>query len=137
MLDNLLDFLVRSASASAQSVTSTPLARDQIVPTLVMIGVACLGGAANFVRKLQTGAVRAFNITELVGELFISAVAGMLAWAMFKGFGVNEWLAMAGVGIIGHMGPRGLFLVEKIMETRAKSLVGLPPADADSEAAKQ
>lgn len=92
-----------------------PLATDQLVPTLVMFLVAMLGGLISFYRKWKDGHVRAFNVTEFLGELLVSGGCGVLAYWLFKGFGVNEWLTAAGVGIVGHMGSRAMFLAEKTL----------------------
>lgn len=99
-----------------------PLAQGQIMPTIIMIAVAVAGGVANFLHKLRTGKVRAFNLVEFIGEVFISGVAGLFAYWLFKGFGVNEWFTAAGVGIVGHMGSRALFIAEQWLESRAKPL---------------
>jgi amino acid transporter len=90
-----------------------PLTAAQAVPTAIMFLVAMLGGFIHFYRKWKEGDVRAFNFTELLGELVVSGLCGVLAFWLFRGLGVNEWLTAAGVGIVGHMGSRALFLAEK------------------------
>lgn len=93
-----------------------PLSADQAVPTLLMVLVAMLGGFVAFYRKWKDGEVRAFNFTELIGELVTSGICGLIAYWAFKGMGVSDWLAGAGVGIVGHMGSRAIFLAEKLLE---------------------
>lgn len=68
-----------------------------------------------FYKKWKEGNVRAFNITELVGELLVSGFCGVVSFWLFKGLGVNEYLTAAGVAIVGHMGARAMFLAEKAL----------------------
>lgn len=93
-----------------------PLAPHQAVPTAIMFLVAALGGFVHFYRKWKDGETRAFNFTELIGELVVSGVCGVFALWVFKGFGLNEYLTAAGVGVVGHMGSRALFIAEKVIE---------------------
>ena len=95
---------------------SGPFTPDNLGPTAVMALVAITGGLLAFYRKWKEGDVRAFNIVELIGELAVSGGAGLVAYWMFKGFGVNEYLTAAGVGIIGHMGSRAIFMAEQAVE---------------------
>jgi hypothetical protein len=78
--------------------------------------VAAAGGFVAFYRKWKDGNARAFNFAELIGELVVSGLCGVFAYWTFNGLGVNQWLAAAGVGIVGHMGSRALFMVEKGLE---------------------
>jgi hypothetical protein len=43
-----------------------------------VFGLAMLGGAASFVRRVRSGQAKYSNIVELVGELVISAFAGLV-----------------------------------------------------------
>lgn len=90
-----------------------PFNADQAGPTLFMVLVAILSGLMNFYHKVKSGHARWLNLTELVGELFTSAVCGLVAYWTLKGLSVNEWLTAAGVGIVGHMGSRALFMAEE------------------------
>jgi hypothetical protein len=95
-----------------------PLTTDQIVPTLVMMAVAMTGGVVSFYGKWKSGKVRFFNVMEFVGELVISGLCGVFAYWAFRGFNLNPYLVAAGVAIVGHMGPRSIFLVEQYFEKR-------------------
>jgi hypothetical protein len=93
-----------------------PLAPDQIFGTALMFAVACIGGAVSFYRKVREEKARPFNLTELVGELFVSGVCGVFAFWVLKGLHVDPYLTAAGVGIVGHMGSRAIFLAETFIE---------------------
>lgn len=78
--------------------------------------ISMLGGMAAFFRKVRDGKARPFNIPEFVGELFISAFAGVVTFWFCSWAGMNEWLTAAFVGISGHMGSRALFVSEGPLE---------------------
>jgi hypothetical protein len=100
-----------------------PLAPSQVAPTAIMVGIAMLGGALSFYRSVKAGKARPFNVAELVGEVATSGFSGLLAWWVFQGLNVNPYLTAAGVGVVGHMGSRALFLSEQLLEGWVKQLL--------------
>ena len=106
-----------STTATAAQIMQGPLAPSELLPTTLMVAVAMLMGAVNFVGKVMRGAARVVNIAELIGEIFISGMCGLTALWFFRGFGVNEYLSGAGVAVAGHMGTRAIFLAERVLET--------------------
>jgi len=105
-------------------VENGPMAAKNLIPTLYMTAVAAAGGVMSFYFKVKTGKVRAFNITEFVGEIVTSAVVGLVTFWICRGFHVDEWLTAAGVAISGHMGARAIFLLEKTLEKKADTWAG-------------
>ena len=101
------------------AVESGPFTIQNLIPTLWMAAIGAAGGLMSFYGKVQTGKVRAFNLTELVGEIVVSALVGLITFWICKGFNVNEWLTAAGVAISGHMGARAIFLLEQSLEKKA------------------
>ena len=99
---------------------NTPFTEAHLGPTLLMAGVAMVGGAVSFYHKVTTGKTRAFNLTELIGELVTSGLAGVVAGWVLTGLEANTYLVFAGVGIAGHMGSRIIFIAEKWLEDRVK-----------------
>lgn len=95
-----------------------PFAASNLLPTVYMVLVAMLGGAASFIQKLRTGKVRAFNFLELVGEMLISTMVGLCTYWLCKAYGVSEYLTVAGVAITGHMGTRAIALAEHWLEEK-------------------
>lgn len=93
-----------------------PFSPDQMGPTLTMAAIAMIGGILSFYRKWKEGKVRAFNITEFVGEIVVSGVCGVVGYWLLQGFEVNPYLQAAGVAIIGHMGTRAIFIAEQAVE---------------------
>lgn len=100
-------------------------ARYAIAYTWVAV-LAWFGGIVNYIRKLQTGEVDRFNITEFIGDMIISAFSGVIAFFICQVAGYNDWLTAAIVGISGHMGSRAIFWLEKALRNYA-ILHGVPP----------
>ncbi len=78
-----------------------------------VLGLAMLGGFANFIGKLRRGKVRAFNVTELIGDLVISAFAGIITFYLCTYAELDPLLTAALVGMCGHMGSRLIVLMER------------------------
>ena len=102
-----------------------PLTWESLTKLGPVILVALLGGAVAFYRKVKEGAARAFNFTEFIGEMLTSALAGVLFYWFCQYAEMNPWLTAAIVGIAGHMGSRGMFLLEKWVESKFSSATNL------------
>jgi len=81
-------------------------------------GLAILGGIVNFMRKLKEGAVRKFNVTELVGELITSGFVGVLTFWLCEWANTDRLLSALFIGVSGHMGSRAIFLFERWAEAK-------------------
>lgn len=94
--------------------------------------LALLGGLAQWYAKVKRGEILASNLTALIGELTTSALAGLLAFFVCEGLGVNQLLGAAVVGISGHMGARALTagegFLQSWLEKRSGSAPPPPPA---------
>lgn len=84
-----------------------------ILTYLWVMALAGLGGVVSFYGKLKSGAVRAFNFTEFVGELFTSGFAGLLTFWLCESANLDKLLSAVLIGISGHMGSRAIFAIEK------------------------
>ena len=80
-----------------------------------VFGLAMLGGAASFVRRVRSGQAKYYNIAELVGELVISAFAGLVTFFLCRSAGFDEMLTAAFIAISGHMGTRIIFMFESYL----------------------
>lgn len=77
-----------------------------------VFALAILGGVVSFMRKLQLGHTRVFNLIEFIGEIVTSAFAGVLTFWMCEHSGLSPLVTAAFVGISGHMGSRAIFMFE-------------------------
>lgn len=101
---------------------------DALVSWLLLILLSLWGGWASFVRKMRDGHARAWNITELVGELVISGFTGIVTAHLCDAAGAPAPLKYALVGIAAHMGSRALFKMESVLNAKLNL-----PADAQKE----
>jgi cytochrome bd-type quinol oxidase subunit 2 len=97
-----------------------PFTLQNLWPTILMAGVAMLGGYVNFRQKMKAGKVRGWNFAELIGEMVVSAFVGILTFWVCRGFEVNEYLTAAAVAITGHLGARAIFMVEQAVEKKVE-----------------
>lgn len=91
---------------------------DAILSWIFLIGLSLWGGCASFVRKMREGHARAWNITELIGELAISGFTGIVTAHLCDAAGASSPMKYALVGIAAHMGSRALFKFEAVMNSR-------------------
>lgn len=77
-----------------------------------VFGLAMLGGAASFVRRVRSGQAKYSNLIELIGELVVSAFAGLVTFFLCQSAGFDEMLTAAFIAISGHMGTRIIFMFE-------------------------
>jgi hypothetical protein len=78
--------------------------------------LSILGGVVNFMRKLNEGHVRAFNIIEFIGELVTSAFAGVLTFWLCENAQFAPLITAALVGVSGHAGSRAIFMLEEFLK---------------------
>jgi hypothetical protein len=83
-----------------------------------IIGLSTLGGIVSFWQKIKTGHARAWNFTELVGEIATSGLAGIITANLADSINAPASLKYALVGIVAHMGSRGLLKLESLANSK-------------------
>ena len=83
-----------------------------------VFGLSILGGVVNFMRKIQEGHSRAFNIIEFIGEIVTAAFAGVITFWLCENANFSPLLSAAFVGVSGHMGSRALFAFEDFLKSK-------------------
>ena len=83
-----------------------------------VLGLAMCGGVVSFMRKLRTGTVRAFNVTEFIGEIVTSGFTGVLTFWLCEAGNIDPLVSAALVGISGHMGSRAILHLEQWAQSR-------------------
>ena len=96
---------------------------DVLLSWAWIVGLSTLGGFVSFWQKLKSGHARAWNFTELVGEIATSGLAGLITANLCDSIGAPASLKYALVGILAHMGSRALFKLEAV----ANAKFNLPP----------
>ncbi|TQV85205.1 hypothetical protein FKG94_03170 [Exilibacterium tricleocarpae] len=85
---------------------------------LWVFGLSAWGGLASYFRNVRDGHTKRFSILELVGEMVISAFAGMLTFWLCELAAFPPLLTAAFVGVSGHMGSRAIALLEQSLQRK-------------------
>lgn len=95
-----------------------------------LLGIAVLGGLVSWYAKVKAGAVQAYNVMHLVGELTTSAFAGLIAFWLCESAGLPKLVTISLVAISGHAGTRAIAWFEEFAQ-RKWGVVTAPDAAAD------
>lgn len=119
----------------AQSVVRSPVSYS-LQEYGFVLGTALLGGLASFWIKVRKGEVLMWNLSALIGELCVSAFAGLIAFWLCEYLNLNPLLTSAIVGMSGHAGAKGLVWLESLGQRVVERKFGLAatkPAPLDHE----
>lgn len=83
-----------------------------------LVILALWGGTASYISRLKQNRGMAFSLAEWVGELTISGFAGLLMAYLCTEMHMSWYMTAVSTGIIGHMGGRGLFMIEASIRRR-------------------
>ena len=89
---------------------------------LLALGMAFGGGLVNWYAKIKRGHTRAFNIIELVGEVFTSGFVGLGVFMLLAAMDQSVGICAAAAGVGGHIATRLLFALERVIEARLEGL---------------
>ncbi|MBX3610407.1 MAG: phage holin family protein [Hydrogenophaga sp.] len=118
------------AMAWAEANLKSPLAYS-LREYAVILGIALLGGAAGWVRRVKKGEADA-SFPALVGELMISAFSGLIAFWLCESFEMSPLITAAAAGMAGHAGGTGIAWAERLGKRYAEKRFGLTgPAPLD------
>lgn len=84
----------------------------------ICLGMAVLGGVANWWGQVRRGELPISSVSSLVGEVFIAAFAGLLAFFICDWANFPQGLTAAMTGICGHMGGRAVAMFERWAEAK-------------------
>lgn len=87
------------------------------------IGMALAGGIVNWYGRVRQGHTNAFNLLELVGELFTSGFVGVGVFMTMQAIGQPPGICAAAAGVGGHMATRVLFFIGRLLEQRANKFL--------------
>ena len=89
---------------------------------VLALGMAFGGGVVNWYAKVKRGHTRAFNIIELIGEIFTSGFVGLGVFMLLAALDQPVGICAAASGVGGHMATRLLFAIECAVEARLDNL---------------
>jgi len=87
--------------------------------------LSILGAITNYIRKVKAGKVERFSISELVGDIAISFFLGVVTFLICKGSGLDEYLTAGLVGLVSHMGTRGIIMIEDFIPKMITKYLGI------------
>lgn len=103
--------------AQAQNAVRNPLDYSLKQYGLVL-GFALLGGFVGWYNKVRAGVIPGWSINHLIGELCTSAFAGLITFWICEWANFAPLLTAAFTGVMGHMGTRGVSLLEEFASKR-------------------
>lgn len=84
---------------------------------LWFVFLAAWGGTVNYITRRKTDK-SPFSIVELVGEWVISGFSGLITAFICQEMAIPFMYTAAASGVAGHMGGRGIFLIEAYLKKR-------------------
>ena len=93
---------------------------------VLALSMAIGGGLINWYARIKRGHSRAFNLIELVGEIFTSGLVGLGIFMLLSSWDQPAGACAAAAGVSGHMATRLLFAVERAIERQLDSFT-VPP----------
>ena len=120
-----------SVAARASDAMRDPLAYP-LRHYLVVLGMTLIGGFAGWYVKVRRGEVLASSLFALVGEMTISALAGLGTFFACDYAAVPIGITAAASGMAGYMGGRAIDLLETHLLRRA----GFTPTRRSSDASR-
>lgn len=121
--------LLLPIAAHAQSAMRNPLSYS-LAEYGLMLGVAIAGGVVAWIRKVRSGEYPAWSLGQLIGEMAISAFAGLLTFWGCEYFNAPQLLTASLAGIAGLASSKFLTLAESAAQRWLERRLNLPKEGA-------
>ncbi|MDH6185472.1 phage holin family protein [Polaromonas sp. CG_23.6] len=108
----------------AEVIVKTPLSYS-LQEYGIVLATALLGGLASWWMKVRRGELLAWNLSALIGELCVSAFAGLVAFWLCEYSNFNPLLTSAIVGMSGHAGVKALTWIETVGQRIIEKRLGI------------
>lgn len=116
--------LLMPVAANAQSAMRSPL-NISLAEYGLMLSVAILGGLVGWIRKVKAGELPPWSLAQLIGEMVISAFAGLLTFWGCTAADMPLVVIAPLAGMAGLAGSKGLVLAENYAQKFAERRLGL------------
>lgn len=91
----------------------------------VILGIALLGGFASWFSRVRRGEADGMKFSALIGELAISAFAGLIAFWICESLDLSPLITAAVAGMAGHAGGNGITWLERLGKGYAERRIGV------------
>lgn len=118
-------YLMVPVYAAVESTLRNPLSYSLKEYAFVLL-MALAGGMASWWAKVRRGEVGAGSLSALIGELSMSAFAGLMVFYLCEWMQLNPLLTACVVGMSGHAGARALTWLEHIGQRYVEIKLGIP-----------
>lgn len=85
--------------------------------------LAIWGGTASYISRMRQKSLP-FSLAELLGEWLISGFSGIMTALICTSYGLDPLLIAALCGITGHLGGRGVYMLEQWATAKLKGFAG-------------
>ena len=116
--------LLMPFAANSQTIMKTPLSYS-LSEYGVVLATALLGGVASWFMKVRRGEILVWNLSALIGELCVSAFAGLLAFWLCEWLEIKPLLTAAIVAMAGHAGAKGISWAELLAQRVVEKKLGI------------
>lgn len=124
-------YMLLPISAHATEALKSPLSYS-LREYGVILFIALLGGFTRWYMAVRRGETNMLSFTALIGELAVSAFAGLLTFWICESFDVGPLITAAAAGLAGHAGGNGITYLEKFGKRYAEKKFGVTgPAPLD------
>lgn len=91
--------------------------------------IAIIGGTVNYIGRIRRGEVNAFSVAELLGEWLVSGFIALLTAYLCIEMEFSWEITAFLCGIAGHMGGRGIYLLEAALGRYIATKLGIKVSD--------
>ncbi len=88
--------------------------------------LAAWGGAVSYIAQVRRGK-KTFSLIEMVGECAISGFSGVMTAYICASADLNFFITAFCVGVAGHMGGRGIAMMEQTASAKIARILNAEP----------
>ena len=103
-----------------------------ILTILWISALSTLGATVGYIKKIKAGTVERFRVSELIGEIVVSFFLAIITYFLCIGSGISEILTVGIVGVVSHLGTKGLTILETFIPKVVCKYLNLNCAERDT-----
>ena len=88
------------------------------VTYLWILIISLWGGTAHTIRKLRSGVIKHFSISEWIGDMVIAGFLGVMTFYICEYANIETPINAVLIGIASHQGTKGIIAMEKYISKK-------------------